>query len=230
MSVLFASAAAAADERLLVMEFAHTSDLSADLSRTLTELVTARIDEVSDYVTVSGTEIKKLVALEGEKSAIGCEDSSCLAEVAGAMGASRVVFGRLAKLGNTMVLQLGLYDADKAAAVARKTVKASSIDGVAANLDSAVDELMGIEAPPIDQTESEGAELPIVPYSLMGVGGAALIGGGILAAIGLTTTANLEASVDDRKGGQGLSWTGIGVASVGVLALGIGTVLMVNGE
>lgn len=222
--VMCFSSAALADEepkRLLVMEFSHTENLSGDLSRTLTELVTARIDEVSNYRTVSGTEIQKLVELEGEKSALGCDDSSCLAEVAGAMGASRVVFGRLSKLGNTLVLQLGLYDADKAEAVARKTLKAKDLDAIAASLDATVDELVGVsvEEPPAPVEEEA---IPILPYSLMGIGAVAVVGGGALLGIGLATTANVEESVDVRKGGQGMSLTGIGIAAVGVVVLATG--------
>lgn len=41
---------------------------------------------------------------------MGCGDSSCLAEIAGAMGAEFVVFGDVGKLGETFVINLNLFD------------------------------------------------------------------------------------------------------------------------
>jgi hypothetical protein len=230
---LFAGAAAAQEEqkRLLVMDMAHSDDTKADEARTITELVTARIDEVTKYRTVSGAEIRNLVALEGEKHALGCDDQSCLAEVAGAMGASFVVFGRLSKLGGTMILQMGLFDAEKAEAVGRETVKATSIDDIAVKLDGMVDKLVGVEGPTTAApAKAEPADMgPVLGYGVAGVGGALLIGGVSLAGLSMATTADKTKPVSDRIGAQTGSWTGIALGAAGAAAVGGGLFLALAG-
>ena len=60
----------------------------------------------------------------------GCDEgsTSCLAELAGAMGARLVLFGDLGKLGDTTVVSLNLFLSDQAQSAGRETVRVKSLD------------------------------------------------------------------------------------------------------
>jgi hypothetical protein len=69
------------------------------------------------------------VALQAEKQNAGCDDSgSCMAEIAGALGASLVVFGDVGKLGELLVVNLNLFNVDLAQSQGRVTIEAPSLE------------------------------------------------------------------------------------------------------
>lgn len=73
------------------LSFARASN-AADVDRsalaTLTNLVTIALSESPRFEVVASSDVREVIALEAERQALGCEsDTSCLAEVAGAMGA-----------------------------------------------------------------------------------------------------------------------------------------------
>jgi hypothetical protein len=93
--------------------------------------------------TMSGADVRQLVALEADRQTMGCTaDSSCLAEIAGAMGAEWVVFGHVGKLGNLILLNLNLFDSMKAKAVARSSLQVKSMDEMPSTLETAVAQLL----------------------------------------------------------------------------------------
>ena len=72
-----------------------------------------------------------MVELEAEKQSIGCnDDSNCLAELAGALGADLVVYGELGKLGNQYMLQQSLFDTKAGKAITRISVQSESIEAI----------------------------------------------------------------------------------------------------
>ncbi len=129
-----------------VLLFANAG-LAAGVDRaslsTLTNLVTISLSQHERFDVLASSDVREVVALEAEKQAIGCEsDASCLAEVAGAMGARFVVFGQLGTLGSLYVLTLNLFDSEAASAAGRVVLKADSLEGLAEKLDAAVARLV----------------------------------------------------------------------------------------
>jgi hypothetical protein len=172
---------------------------------TLTSLVTASLSADTRLEVLSAADVKEVIAFEGDKQALGCtDDSSCLAEVAGAMGARLVVFSQLGGLGSQLILTLNLFDAHEGRAQGRVVIKASSIEALGEKLDSAVTQLTssvevvegtptklvvlevkaaaGMSASSADAPveESEPAEPSGMPWMLVGSGVAA--GAGALTA------------------------------------------------
>jgi TolB-like protein len=182
--------------RILVLELAAATELDATAAKTLTGLLTAEVARDQRVAALSGDDIKELMALEGEKAALGCDESaSCLAEIAGAMGARFVVSGRLSKLDQTLVLQVNLFDAQAAEAIARSVHKATSSDQLADKLATIADELvktaeaalegkldgtavtLSASAPAAEKAPVEGG-LPVIL-----IGGAAVAGAGVLLSV-----------------------------------------------
>jgi hypothetical protein len=83
---------------------------------------------------ISAAEVRRLAELEGERQTIGCNDTSCLAELAGAMGARYVVFGDVGTLGSLVVMNLNLFDGATTQAISRVTVQSEGIGGLPAAL------------------------------------------------------------------------------------------------
>ncbi len=84
----------------------------------LTRLLVGQLSD--EGVDVRSTdEVQKQLSFETEKQLAGCDDSGCLAEIAGALGARYVVFGQLGRLGDIDLLTLQLYDSTTGMNIAR---------------------------------------------------------------------------------------------------------------
>lgn len=92
----------------------------------LTTEVTNTLDELGVFAVISGEDIKRLLALEESKQACtGEADAACLAEIGGALGVDYLVYGELAKIGETYSVSLALLDTAKASAAGRANEKVS---------------------------------------------------------------------------------------------------------
>lgn len=80
--------------RLLVMDL-KTSEQHASSSRSLTQIVAEEAARVSGYDIVSTEEIRAVLDREAQKQLLGCDESGCLAEIAGALDAELLVSGVL---------------------------------------------------------------------------------------------------------------------------------------
>jgi hypothetical protein len=96
--------------RVLVLDV-EAVGVSDDDAAATTRLVASAASEVSGIEVISANELRRLAALEADKMAAGCEDATCLAELAGALGAECVLFGSLSRLGTTTTASLSLYTA-----------------------------------------------------------------------------------------------------------------------
>jgi len=191
-----------------------SAEIDASAAATLTQLTAVAASKVEGTEVLSSRDIQEIVALESDKQLIGCADeSSCLAEVAGALGARFVVFSQLGELDDTLVLTLNLFDADEAKSVGRKVVDGSTVSELGEKVGPAVVALIGdaiADAPPAvdgalvkvlvmdiriagqapseqapgEQANSSSAGDDELPFLLAG-GGGLLAGAGLLAIIGV---------------------------------------------
>jgi len=60
-----------------------------------------------------------MLGFEKVKSAVGCDDASCIAEIGNALGVDFLAAGSVAKLETSMVLTLKLFDVRKTKVLAR---------------------------------------------------------------------------------------------------------------
>ncbi len=110
---------------------------------TLTSVVTVALGRHANLDVISSADVRRAIELEGDKRALGCaEQTSCLAEIAGAMGARLVVFGQVGDLDGELVLTLNLFDSHSASAVGRVLERAPDARRLGAQLEPAVDRLV----------------------------------------------------------------------------------------
>jgi len=76
---------------------------------------------------LSPSEVATLLGFEKEKQLLGCSDTGCLSEIAGAMGADRLVSGTVGRVGKSLVVYISSVDSKKATAVATVSERLMSI-------------------------------------------------------------------------------------------------------
>ena len=117
----------------------------ANTARSLGELTTVAASSHRAFDVISSADVRRALELEANKQVAGCstDATSCLAEVAGAMGARYVVFGSVSTLGSQLMLSLNLFDSTVASSAGRVVVKGGTVDELVGRIDGAVAELLG---------------------------------------------------------------------------------------
>lgn len=77
----------------------------------LTDVITGEVGALSGCSVLSRADVRGVLSFEAEKQLLGCSsDSSCLAELAGALGADLLVTGSVSKIGGSTLLSLRMTD------------------------------------------------------------------------------------------------------------------------
>ena len=149
--------------KLLVLELTAPAALDPTIAKTLSEAVTAEVSRRGYFEVLSTGDIQTILGVERQRQLLGCSEgsSSCIAELAGAMGAQLTLSGSIGTLGDTFQLTLQTLDSIKGQTVGRSMRVTHSAETLRALLPSAVAEATGIPAPP--------GRSRVLPYSLLGV-------------------------------------------------------------
>lgn len=126
--------------RVLVLDV-QPGGLADDVAVAAGDLVAVALGEIDGLEVSSGADLKRAMALEGEKAALGCGDESCLGEIAGALGADLVIFGRGAKLGDVNVINLSLFDSSTSRTIERETIHFANASELLQKVPAAVSDL-----------------------------------------------------------------------------------------
>ena len=132
--------------------------VDATTAQALSELTTTAAARHKVFDVISSADVRRALEFEANKQIAGCsaEVTSCMAEIAGAMGARYVVFGSVAAIGSQILLSLNLFDTKLATSAGRVSVKAASVDDLLGRVDAAVDVLL---APA--EAESQSSPSPL---------------------------------------------------------------------
>ncbi len=97
----------------------------------LPDLIGATLQEAGPYDVITASDIRSLLGLEAQRQLLGCaDDSSCLAEIGGALGAAYLLRGRLVPFGERLVLTLSVIDTEVAKPVHRHTEAVDRIEAL----------------------------------------------------------------------------------------------------
>jgi hypothetical protein len=191
--------------RVLVFDVKPTGGVPPDTAENLTGLIAAILSEDDRLEVLAGPDLRSMLDLESQKEALGCSSStSCLAEAAGALNARFVLVGDAGFLGTLINLNMSLYDQSKATNIGRRAVQAASLDLLPAALRPALTTLV-VQAVGVGTTTT--APVPaddgpgMLPWLTTGVGGAALVTGGVVMALGIAPALALASEEENfRKG------------------------------
>ena len=84
--------------------------LDSDLSDTLTDTFQFEFGKAVGRQVLGSGDLANLIGFERQKELLGCDATSCLAEIGGMLGVRYVMFGRFARVGQTFVLSVKLMD------------------------------------------------------------------------------------------------------------------------
>jgi len=152
-------------QRMLLMDLKATL-VEPEVVGLVNNMVSTELAHKKGFELITGADMRQMVELEAEKQSLGCaDDSSCLSELAGAMGARYVVFGEMGKLGSFYLLTLNLFDSKMAKSAARDTLRVKSIDELVEKLppliNMLVDEIRAKDSFSI-ASEGDGSKVRVV--------------------------------------------------------------------
>lgn len=137
-------AAAPAKEKVLVLPLTAGEGVNEGTAKAITEALLGEVRK-RPVAVLSGDDLKAVLSVERQRQLLGCSESSCVAELGGALGADRIVSGSVARLGQSWLIHVQLIDARKATVLAQsdRRKKGGSVDDVLDELPAMAGELFG---------------------------------------------------------------------------------------
>lgn len=181
----------------------------------VTELVTTSLDKEQRFDVLSSGDVRRQLEVEANRATLGCDanSSSCLAEIAGAMGAQLVVYGKLGTLDDVVILTLNLFDSSQSRAVGRVALKEKSLSALSDRVDGGVKELI---APFTAKLATDGARVKLLVLDIEppDTAGASATGGG-------------DGAGTPSEPMSALFWGGVGGLAGGAVVGVVGAVFLV---
>jgi TolB-like protein len=213
-------------------------DLSAERAEFYTEHFADRLADQGLRV-VTPREISTLIGMERQRALLGCggdASSSCLVEMANALGVDGVVLGTVAKVGTEFQVNLKIIAADNGRRLATHSAKVGSEGAIVDSLTEAARSMagqLGISLRP-PGAQSGARSWWWLPAS---IGVLAAAGGTVGLVVAENSRARLAGNeqlgpalatevLDSGKTARTLGWVGVGV---GAVALGTAAALLVAG-
>lgn len=223
-----ATAATAATATLRVVALPLRDDgAGPELTNTATSLTAVALSRVAGFDVLSGDDVKAAADVEAQRQMLGCDESGCLAEIAEALGADRLVHGSVARLGGTVVVTLSFFDARSSVALGREVVQAGDDSALPAEIERAVARLTGATR---GSSSSSSSSSSTGTWLLVG-GAAGTLAGGVLAATGsllsleargvLGNQTSSGADKSDALAARPL-WSGLAVGGLALAVVGLG--------
>ncbi|MDP2275852.1 MAG: hypothetical protein Q8K32_34225 [Archangium sp.] len=116
---LVAATASPEVPRLLVQQFT-VRGVDVATAESISDGVGPEIDRRGYFRSLTSKDVQTILGLERQKQLMGCaEASSCLTELAGAMGAPYLLSGTISQIGPSLQLSMQMIDVSKSQVVAR---------------------------------------------------------------------------------------------------------------
>ena len=119
--VLGAFVTGAAPTSVAVMSIEAAGGASPELAVQLTARVAGWVGRRPSTTVITPDDIRALIRREEQRQRLGCSDQECLAEIAGALGADRLIAGRVTRLEEGWSLALTMIDPNAVKALSRVT-------------------------------------------------------------------------------------------------------------
>jgi hypothetical protein len=225
------------------------SGIDERTTRVVTDALLAEVRKLEGISAISMDEIRAMLDLEAQKQVTGCDDDSCLAEIADALGVDALVIGSLSVVGDERVIGLRRIDQRAAKVVSSYNQRLVPTNGeeFLAAIGPAVEELFPEHELRRGKTRGVAEEIalainppplqPWVFWTTAGTSGALAIGAGMAAVVNgaallswqatVRRSRNAPATLDDFAGAEAAgnasavaAWTLL--AASGAVAAGAG--------
>ena len=185
--VLLSLAAAPGQPRLAVLDLVPAGGVDAASAAAFTDTLTTELAARGHFEVISSADVRTLLGVERQRQLLGCEESSCMTELAGALGSRYVASGSLTQLGAVFQLSVQVIDTQTAKPLGR----ASQVAPTLADLRALIPWMVA------DATATERPVPPskVLPIAMISVGGAGVIAGGIVGGLALSHEQALAADL-----------------------------------
>jgi hypothetical protein len=140
-AILFLLLASAEPQRIVVPSVEVTG-VDRQVGTIVTELILDALLNRHGVAALGPSDFADMLNQEQQKLLLGCDQSSCMAEIAGAMGANLLISGMVGKLGALHVVTLKLIDTRTAKVIARSSKRFTKIEEAPDAVGPLVDELL----------------------------------------------------------------------------------------
>lgn len=131
--------------RLLLMATSGTGVVPAELVA-LQQVLQTEVTAADAYAVTSPENIEQILGVERQRQLLGCgDDSTCLAELVGAIDAQRMLSSTLSRAGDSLIVQLTLLDGQSGGQVHRAGARvpgAGKVDAALAAIPDLVRQLV----------------------------------------------------------------------------------------
>jgi hypothetical protein len=169
---------------IYVAEFTSPGD--QELARTVGRLIAVELDE-RGYEVVTTGDLRAAAGVEAAKQSLGCDDSdasSCLAELATAVGADVICYGDVTRLNTQVLVTLNFFDAAAARSRGRQSVRVTNLDELPEALADAIARVLPSTRPPSTTAEAAAPATLRAPVVVTSAGAVLVVGASLgLAAI-----------------------------------------------
>ncbi len=193
------------------------------LAQTVTKLLTVELSH-RNYDVLSSRDLAAAANVDANRQAAGCDSTSCLMEIAEAMGADLLAYGDVVRLNKTLLVTLNVFDAKAGKAVGRDQLKVADLDALPDAVAASLNQLLVETTPAVVATPSAGPSLgPVVT-----IAGASVAVVGLVSAVLAYGANDDKASTTESKNTAIAVWPwALGALGVGATAAAAGTVMWV---
>jgi TolB-like protein len=230
-------------EGVAVLDIQTSGNVDATRFAPLSSILGTEAARYPELRVVTGADIRNMLGFEAQRQLLGCEtDSTCLAEIGGALGVPYVLASEIAVFGDRLHLTLSLLDVENSVPVSRVGLRAETEAELADQLPGGVREVLASligpdHAVPVPRRPAARTPAPrgrILSWTAVGVGSAVAIGGGALYGNGWSVKRRHEESVqegapllthDQARAVEGRAGLGLGLIAGGSAIIATGLVL-----
>jgi hypothetical protein len=124
-ALFFAASAGAVPQQpklqgIAILDLRAVRGVDASMADLLNEILVARVSRSGRFSSVvAGSDLRAMMDLEAQKAAVGCADTSCIADMAGALGVPLLIAPTVGRLGANFVFGMKVIDVERATVLIR---------------------------------------------------------------------------------------------------------------
>ncbi|MDE0882483.1 MAG: hypothetical protein OSB21_07815 [Myxococcota bacterium] len=134
--------------QIVAMDVVGVGAVKKSLVHALTPVLHSELSRVQGVSLVTQEDVRAMALLDATKQAMGCDETGCMADIAGALGAELLLTAQLGRVGRSYNLTLTLIQVEGVKVLRRVTGKASGSEEAASEaVTAAVGQLFSGELP-----------------------------------------------------------------------------------
>jgi hypothetical protein len=141
VGLLMLAAPIAHAAQIVVLDLKPASSSARELAAALNPVLVAELSRIDGMSVVSAADVRALLEHESNKAALGCDDTTCMTDIAGSLGAELLVTPTLSLVGSDVIVAHTHIRVDGAKVVRRSTGKVRGKASAAEAIEGAVHDL-----------------------------------------------------------------------------------------